>query len=1090
MAAMTEKEKRDHIITSIKENMFVEAGAGAGKTTLIVNRIVEQISHGIRPKEIAAITYTNKAAEELRTRIQTSLIKEAKGNKEISAVLDEVDSMPISTIHSFCLNILREHAFEAGIRPDAEVYEEGRLKAEMQMFFRRYFKNISPKQIALMKYYKIAAEPSYHNNDNPLYKLFHDICELPPNAAVPYDKTAADNLTEDSAEIKKQFDAAAAEIISLYNREFNKSISRLSDIKDILYSKLTDNSVELLMKLKEIADRKGVFTQRPPKGSLTNKAKALELNDKYMKWFEKNAGKFLAERELRISNFMTSVAYPASSEFRRRERSNLITNNELIRITEELIRTNKTVREHYAAKLKCIYVDEFQDTDYFQASLIWQLAYDDEKKALRDGALFIVGDPKQSIYRFTGADPQVYHDIKSKPELKGHIYVLDSNFRSSPKIIDWVNSKFSDNGTFRKNGFAYSNMAVGVPLLTASKDTVLEGVYYCKTYSKGKVSKTAELTIAAEDTAKLIDELVNKQIKIPNRRKTENCRDDYRLVEYGDFLILFSKNKHIPVYADALRSRNIPVSIAGQVPLNSSAAVKRFLLLYNYCVRASKQPLDKGAVQLTFENADNITDEMTAFGMETIKAVRERTKGMKDGFAVALFLIRNIQYYLPADTDLTADTTLRIAESLEQLLSDMLLKCRGNRIEAADMFAQTIKKGFEKNMPLVRDNSSVRLMTAHKAKGLEGSIVIWANRSTDVREDKSYRKYGNPVTYYANVNINSTLKDEREKLDIAERTRLEYVIATRAKEAFIVMDRLVDDNGLLNDYGIDKCPDVKDVISKVTASAPANTVTFPEYTPDISEQTYSDEQLDTSFVTLNPSGFDNYNAVISDDADEPDEPEIISAQADAERPKGAVFGTALHRCYELLVNEWKLNFDMTGDEMKELIRKCVYTAIMEAGMTVSFDEASGFDEELTRVMNWFVNEKSFTEILRDSAEIFTELPFSYFIGAEEAAEMLEELSKYKQNLNVSGKKIWVNGVSDLVVKGKDGSITVIDYKSDIDKQRKPEKFYDRLKARYEGQLTLYRYAMGKIFGVSPDSVKTLLCNIDAGSPLVNVESGK
>lgn len=1086
MTAMTEEEKRAHIVTATNENMFVEAGAGAGKTTLIVNRIVNCIIGGTRPREIAAITYTNKAAEELRTRIQTRLIDEARSNEKISAVLDEVDSMPISTIHSFCLNILREHAFEAGIRPDTEIYEEAVLKEEMRTFYCKYLKNLTPRQIALMKYYEISSVLN-EKKEIPLYKMFRDMCELPPNANVPFDQTAADNLKEDPAEVKRYFDAAVSVIISLVNRTFNKSFNKLSELEEIMlgsmYSMITDPSAEPVKKLRELQKSDGVFTKRPPKDSYMDKAAAISLNIRFKRWFNIFAGKFLTERNKSISNFMTSAAYAASMGFRKRERSNFITNNELIRITEELIRTNKAVRTHYAAKFKCIYVDEFQDTDHFQSSLIWQLAYDEDNNKLRDGALFIVGDPKQSIYRFTGADPQVYHEIKSKSEFKEHIYVLDSNFRSSPKLIDWVNSKFNDGGKFRKNGFAYSNMAVGVPKLPDTKDFVLEGVYYCKHTPDNKKVKKDDLTSAAEDTAALIDELVKKQIKIPNRRKTALCNDDHRPVQYGDFLILFSKNKHIPVFADELRKRNIPVSIAGQVPLKESAAIKRFLLLYNYCV-TRKNPHANGALQLVYGNTDTITDEMTAFAKETLKAVRERTKGMKDGFAVAQFLVRNIRYYLPADRELTADTTMRITENLEHLLADTLIRCGGNRVEAADMFASTVQNGFEKNMPLVYDDSSVRLMTAHKAKGLEGSIVIWANRPRDSVDDKSYRKYGQPVTYYSDISGDKALTKEREQLDIAERTRLEYVIATRAREAFIVMDKISPKEGLLNDYGIDSCNDIKELISKVTVSSAANKVTYAEYAPDSKEPSYLEEQSEKSFVTLNPSGFDNYNVKSDDDTDESAEQEIISEYIDTERPKGAIFGTALHRCYELLVNEWKKNFDMSCDELKALIRKCVYTAVIEAGMTVSFEEASGYAEELTRVMNWFVNEKRFSEILGNSAEIFTELSFSYFMGEKESAEMLAELSKYKEDLNADGKSIWVNGVADLVVKGRDGSITVIDYKSDIDKQRDPEKFYEKLRARYEGQLTLYRYAMGKIFGVSPDSVMTMLCNIDAGSPAV------
>ena len=139
-----------------------------------------------------------------------------------------------------------------------------------------------------MKYYKIDADPGMFK-DNPLYKMFREMCELPPNAKIPFDQTAADNLTEDSADVKKYFDAAVSAIISLVNRTFNKSFNKLSDLEEILlgslYKKITDTSAEPVKKLKEIQKSEGVFTKKPPKGSLTDKAAAIALNKRYKRWF-------------------------------------------------------------------------------------------------------------------------------------------------------------------------------------------------------------------------------------------------------------------------------------------------------------------------------------------------------------------------------------------------------------------------------------------------------------------------------------------------------------------------------------------------------------------------------------------------------------------------------------------------------------------------------------------------------------------------------------------------------------------------------------------------------------------------------------
>lgn len=1084
MAAMTEIEKRAHIVSSTNENMFVEAGAGAGKTTLIVDRIVNQISSGVSPKKIAAITYTNKAAEELRERIQARLIEAAKSNEKISDVLHEVDYMPISTIHSFCLNILKEHAFEAGIRPDIEIYEDPQIEEEKLKYYYKHINSLTPGQTRLIKYYGIATAPKINYDVyNPLFKMYDNMCELPFSAVIFYNQKAAENLKEDTACITRLLDAIEGKVIAKLNSELNTKYKKISDIEKInrrlckdFCDPFTNTSSAPFDRLKDLKDCKKFIT-RYKDNPLKDKADSLD--EELKKLIDSFLEKFLDARKHKINNFMAYIAHSASMAFRKRERINLISNNELIEKTEELIRTNTAVRKHYSEKLSCIYVDEFQDTDQLQASLIWLLVYDDDKKALRDGSLFIVGDPKQSIYRFRGADPQVYHEIKSKPEFRGHVYVLNSNYRSNPGIIEWVNDKFNVNGNFKGDSYAYSPMSAEVPKLSYCDGVVLDsGVYFQRSLNVYR-TKVESIAASAKETAELISELVKKKVMIPNRRKTEKCSEDYRPVEYGDFLVLFSKNKDISVYADEMRKRNIPVNVTGKMELDSSAAIKRFMLLYNYCVKFIKHPMADAAVQLVFGNTQIITDEMTEAAKKTLTAVKECTNGM-DGFAVAQFLIRNVHYYLPADTDLSSDTTLRIVENLEHLLSDMLIKCKGNRIEAADMFAQNIERGFEKNLPLKGDNSSVRLMTAYKAKGLESNIVIWSNITNELKTELSYRKYGTPVNFYADVAADKKLADEAKRLAVAERRRLEYVIATRAKEAFIVMSRLISKGGLFDDYDIDKCPDILELIPKQAADANESKVSFAEFVPVNRIPTYSDEQLDESFVTLNPSSFKNHNAVIHDEAEKSEEPESISEQQDDDSPKGDVYGIALHRCYELLINEWKRNFDMSDAEMQELIRRCVYTAIMEASVTVGFDTASDYAEELTGVMNWFVNEKSFTDMLRNSAEIFTELSFSYCTSAEEADEMLNELSKYKKKLDVGSMNIWVNGIADLVIKGKDGSITVIDYKSDIDKRKDPERFSKLLTARYEGQLTLYRYAMGKIFGVAPDAVKALLCSINAG----------
>ena len=121
---IADKAQREYITSHLNESMFVEAGAGAGKTTVIIDRIVAQLVAGVKPEEIAAITFTNAAAEELRGRIVAEVKKRSVSNKKLTSVLHNIENMQISTIHSFCATLLKERCFEAGLPIGAKVLEE------------------------------------------------------------------------------------------------------------------------------------------------------------------------------------------------------------------------------------------------------------------------------------------------------------------------------------------------------------------------------------------------------------------------------------------------------------------------------------------------------------------------------------------------------------------------------------------------------------------------------------------------------------------------------------------------------------------------------------------------------------------------------------------------------------------------------------------------------------------------------------------------------------------------------------------------------------------------------------------------------
>ena len=129
----TEEEARNQVIDQLDKNMFVEAGAGAGKTYLIVERITNMLKHEFWPSEIVVITFTNAAAEELRGRIARRIREESLNNVSLKEKLSHLDEMNISTIHSFCNVLLKEQSIAAGLPIDISIIDE---KEEQKMKYK------------------------------------------------------------------------------------------------------------------------------------------------------------------------------------------------------------------------------------------------------------------------------------------------------------------------------------------------------------------------------------------------------------------------------------------------------------------------------------------------------------------------------------------------------------------------------------------------------------------------------------------------------------------------------------------------------------------------------------------------------------------------------------------------------------------------------------------------------------------------------------------------------------------------------------------------------------------------------------------
>lgn len=1123
--ALTEDEKRKDIEEHICQNIFVEAGAGAGKTTLIVKRIVNQIRQGMKPEKLVVITFTNKAAGELFERIEAAFEREEKEpsnteeeKKFFQYALENIEKMNISTIHSFCFKLLRERCFDAKLPLDVTLFENEEAIAHQKKFISKWMAKLNSNQIEEIKkavsyctgkeFYKSALE-----------NLFISVCEKPEDVNVfcPDETTLfsmkqeveqlvqqSENLWNVMAEDAKDFSKALVNIVerntgenvdNLYNSiykdyrplvwfkesELRKTVGKAGDVLTVIY-----NGGELkIYKGKKLREEITIACELWLEEHIRNRK--VNVYEQYAQIGEK----LIRKVKTYVYYVLTKYAISASADYKKTLTGHTISNDELLQRTRDLVYGSKEAVAYFSEKYQCIYVDEFQDTDHIQAELIWQIACGG-KETLRPGALFIVGDPKQAIYRFRGGEPEVYYEIKKRmcEMSEADVYELDNNYRSNQEIISWVNDEFKEHITGDK--INYRDMvckAAELPMETTDPNLIpIKGVYCLE---QGITDKDDETKVLAEFICKLVSG--NYGIYETVKKADGTYARQLRKIRYSDFLLLCRGKTDMKFYLKQMEELGIPVEIAGETIISNQIVLKGFVKLYCYLSSPYDLKVKKGAGHIIARGdvLEVQDDEKTR-----LEELVENTKGM-NAYAIAQYLLNHIEYVLPWGVELTKTQMISVQAKLRQMVEGVFENTKGNPIDLAEAFKSYLATKIERELPLLGNQDAVQFMNLHKAKGLEGGITILMNRKAEKQYVVSYKtsqknaagkydyygiaklgdvNYGITIDGYsfdAETKRMELLAKEEEK---AEKIRLDYVAATRAKEALVIMKELAP-SAFFSGYRIPENHSLDFVLNEKGEDSEENQEkNVTEFVPqnvDIPE-----EMNQKTYIKISPSDLEGS---VEEDEEEKEQNYVVER-----RPKGNVFGTTMHRSFELLVQNYK--------EESLSIDECVCWAIIE-NLEDLIDEGkkryirdgenpedypSIVREYLVKALKDFVDSNEVRELLQGAKEIYTELPFSYFTTMEKDRELFESLKKHLDKHKIyleSNQPVWINGTADLVLVFENGEIWIIDYKSDTKRVASLDVFEETLQKKYEGQLTLYQHSMSRIFGVSKDRIETRLYHL-------------
>jgi ATP-dependent helicase/nuclease subunit A len=831
----SDEASRHTIRTALATNLLVEAGAGSGKTQMLAERMAAGIASGVYQVEhLAAVTFTRKAASELRGRFHLALERQlaaAMPDSEVRvrAALGNLERFFAGTIHSFCARLLRERPVESGVSPGFTELDEVQDEDLRNRAWRDFITSArSAGDAEVLELLDTGVQPKHLESAFATICLNDDV-EFPPGeGACPEPKTAWKALERFWAELERHLPGSldedttceiqqAARQFRAQMRVARKKLDRPSTIADLLATWDCKSSIIQNRWADSAAERKRFKALIEP----LHAAFCAETVAPYRRAWRQYV--------YRLSvSLLTRAREHAARE---RHRRNALNYGDLLNLTAKVLRENSHVRQALQQKYRHLFVDEFQDTDPIQAEIVFLLgeaapapapAASGSTRAagnlapradwrtipIRSGALFVVGDPKQSIYRFRRADIEIYNTVRarfSEPAV-GTVVSLTRNFRSVPPLCEWANTVFAER--FPSEPTVYSprfarldpNEDAGTP-----KAKHPAGLF---TISHGGASKN----VPAAD-AGAIARYIRAEVDAGRR-------------SFSDFLILTRKKKgRIAPYASALEALNIPMEVSGAGAFGESAEVAALTVL----LRALADPQD----QLTLVNVlrgplfglsdPELFEYKQAGGWFSIFGDSAESAPRTNPVAAALATLR--QYYrwtrmLPAGAALDkvlehtgylalastspggveAGDLVHAVDRVRQVLEQ-----GGNLADAAEALGTDSEASNEvESLPLEPGRSDVvRLMNLHKAKGLEAAVVFLADpcggpkRRVDVhiaRDGATAIGWCKIVQKYERGGERllaehadwETHHDAEEPYLEAEEDRLLYVAATRARELLVV----------------------------------------------------------------------------------------------------------------------------------------------------------------------------------------------------------------------------------------------------------------------------------------------------------------
>ena len=843
-----DQKVRDRIKEDVDSNFLVEAGAGSGKTRSLVERMTSLISSGkYKVGDIAAITFTRKAAAELRERFQNELEdayskvrKQSNSNdggqsesdlrqveERLQSALEDLDEAFVGTIHSFASTLLKERPVEAGLDPDFDALEELEEEALEDEIFEEFLLHTRLNRRDLLdELDRIAVNPQ------ELKESFKELSKY-PDVEFYHEKVDPPDLKDALKKLQPLINKADR---NMPNEEPDKGYDKLQQavLKTKRYSRYFDmnteeNMIALLNQFNRVKSKGDVILNR-----WQEKDKAVEVRDEAISLRENIVDPVLTKWKEYCHYQIMQFLIPAIEYYNsKREKSSYLNFNDLLLRSRDMLRDYPEVRSYFQKRYKAILVDEFQDTDPLQSELVFYLTgmeteeKDWQKLTPYPGSLFVVGDPKQSIYRFRRADIDIYNFVKKIIKQNGgEILELTTNFRSVNSLGSWFDQVFAQ---LLPQGFD-EYQAKHTPLETVTPDPA-SGSEDAGTYRISGVRKI-EVPAGFTNQEDVVEENA-RQIAQCIRKMLEAGPEGEQNYQPADFMIILRYRALMDRYARALEDEGIPVAMTGGSSMGEAHELHELYKLLAYLNDLDNQVYLVAVLRGIFCGIDDDTlfrfkqagGRFNIFSPGNLEEAKDKGfDNLLESFARIKKYLEWKEIYSPAvclekiinDLGLYPFilTVGEMKEPRSAYLYQVLEYARELESQGKTDFSSLVKKfeqllsqNPEEELDLFsRKESSVRLLNLHKAKGLQARVVFLANPGKKVDLDRFLSKHiqrfdDKPRGYFSFFRQSGfsrqdiavppnweAIKGKELKYQESEETRLLYVAATRAKELLVISD--------------------------------------------------------------------------------------------------------------------------------------------------------------------------------------------------------------------------------------------------------------------------------------------------------------